>query len=1191
MKSLVQTGVAGKPRMRLVVAMMVAGFAAGTFAAVVQTDSDGTTFDVTDGVLTITVPSGKINSGYDYVANILNKQSITSVVKDGAGVLKARAAAGYVGSWLVRGGVVLVDANVNTAFGAAATQPVEANKVTVASGASVNFAKSTALDNRLVEIAGAGVTDSAGALSLVGGNSYILGTLIRLTDDATIDFRATVYVNGTIDVNGHKLSSGGGQWTNGYYEYGGHKLVVTNSAASSAVFEGPSATNFKFHLTSPAFLGGSENLMTSTSNGRTYMDGLLTGDWTLNLLSGCRIRGGRTATPPANYGWSGTGPILAAGTVTFANDDNTDPGYGCILKGSSLTGSSTPKLVVTRGCWLSLDIPEIDFPGNLDLQGGGNATYRCQVRFQKDTPYLVPVNKTTTVADSDIWMDSETVRQLSPIAISSGSCSIVGSAEGTKIPSVTVTGGATNVLDTPAEIATYTLTRGMLKLGATVPTVKALACASGTTVDLNGKDLSVETLTGSPTVLNGGTIAADAWALDVANGVTDGSVVPTIPPEGSVVVSQSGGNLPLGRTVVAYFPAGASLPDVSRFVGRVADGSVATFFINTVKSGPNAGKVEIAVNVSSSTPVADETITAPDDTVLKAEGQLLTITVPANVTNSTDYSQLVATHYVTNVVKLGEGTLTACSLPSYAGDFTIEAGYFALSSANGLGVRNFGVTRVRSGGSLAVVGAVASGAIAYETIEIEGTGPDGRGAVRGPGTSSTTPFQHMNFYLTGDALWLNDRNSFKFWDSTVDVAGHVLSIRARTDYAQTGYFNGCTVTNSVPDTPGKVMTVSCPNDGAMRTKTQLDGSTGSRWVGGSENVMDYDYRVYIGKCEGDWTLPLKGLEVWGGNSASSVAVSNANYWSGPLQVLSNTSIQNNEATRTNQYTKTSLPYPVSLMGPIHGAADKTLTFDTALHLFSGDSDFQGTVKVTGKSINDYRSKMTQYFRNGLWLHDGAVLACGAGKPVQFDDADLWFADKSALFMPAMKHASGDLWVTGGARGGSLVPRPTIASIEKTSTGGLYFDSPAVVAGTLLVSNGLLSLGTNGVVRTDAELPVFSNLVFAAGTTFDLDGNSLTIPNLAGAPTVSDAGTITISGSYTMAADETFETDGAVVFADGATVTVPAGTRKRGVHTVLTAKGGITGLPGIAAPDRFWEVRVEGNSLVVEHASGMVIFVK
>lgn len=100
-----------------------------------------------------------------------------------------------------------------------------------------------------------------------------------------------------------------------------------------------------------------------------------------------------------------------------------------------------------------------------------------------------------------------------------------------------------------------------------------------------------------------------------------------------------------------------------------------------------------------------------------------------------------------------------------------------------------------------------------------------------------------------------------------------------------------------------------------------------------------------------------------------------------------------------------------------------------------------------------------------------------------------------------------------------------------------------------------------------------------------------MPNLAGAPTVANSGTISISGSYTMAADETFATDGAVAFADGAAVVVPVGTRKRGVHTVLTAAGGITGLPTVQGPDKYWQVRVEGNSVVAEHVSGMMILLR
>jgi len=39
-------------------------FAMSLNASVVQTDADGTTFDVTDGVLTINVPTGVTNQSY-----------------------------------------------------------------------------------------------------------------------------------------------------------------------------------------------------------------------------------------------------------------------------------------------------------------------------------------------------------------------------------------------------------------------------------------------------------------------------------------------------------------------------------------------------------------------------------------------------------------------------------------------------------------------------------------------------------------------------------------------------------------------------------------------------------------------------------------------------------------------------------------------------------------------------------------------------------------------------------------------------------------------------------------------------------------------------------------------------------------------------------------------------------------------
>ena len=106
-------------------------------AVTVHTAADGSTFDVTGGTLTITVPSGVTQSSYDYVANVLSKSeyAVTAVVKDGPGVLEARSAASYTGSWTVQAGVVTF--KVANAFGSTSGTPATTGAITVMSGASI----------------------------------------------------------------------------------------------------------------------------------------------------------------------------------------------------------------------------------------------------------------------------------------------------------------------------------------------------------------------------------------------------------------------------------------------------------------------------------------------------------------------------------------------------------------------------------------------------------------------------------------------------------------------------------------------------------------------------------------------------------------------------------------------------------------------------------------------------------------------------------------------------------------------------------------------------------------------------------------------------------------------------------------------------------------------------------------------
>ena len=1155
-------------------------------AAVVQTAADGSTFDVADGVLTANVPAG-VTNGYDYVANILDVPTygITSVVKTGSGTLNAPAAPNYTGSWRVDQGVVAwKDA---TSFGPA--NSANRSSVTVESGAAIipAVAGKAALSDRALALAGSGTTDVKGVISNpVGGWMDIARSQITLEDDATIWSSSSggARLNTSwIDLNGHALSLAGVDWSWAYIQ---ENTVVTNSSVTPARMVLEASSNFKTSLGASKWLGGSANVIDVTGLGRLYLNGRSEGDWTLRLKGPVR---GEVSTAPQTenrFGWFGPGPVVINGVVTIGNADNQANGHGLVLAGP-VSGDASSKIAVERGAWVAFAGSCANYDGEFELKGQGDATYRCTACFRKDASFLTRVDKTVKIADSDIWMDAETVRQLPTLSITSGKSTITGSAAGSTIAAITVAGGAVNTLDTPATVGTYTLTKGTLAIGTAVPTIEKLVCVDGV-IDLNGRNLSVRCLTGQPQVKNGGTITLDSLSLDAAQPAPACAAEFRFADGATFEVKSAGGDVPAGVYEVLHLAPGAELPDLAKFTASVPAGFTAAFAARPVTAGERVGWTAVVLTVSPDEIPAAVSWTDVDGTRFEAGNRILTITVPEGVTNAYDYADLVRTHFVTNIVKTGVGGLSAPPVADYTGDFTIATGQLLVNAIADLGRERMGCVRVREGAALTVQESAPDYCIRGATIELAGAGPDGLGAMRGAANRIVTITGNV-YRLTADAKWLNNGSRFDIRGSFLDVAGHVLSLRNKmgSSWSQMGYFYNCTVTNSVFGSKGGVQVVT--DVGMTSPKFQLDGP--SAWWGGPLNEIDYSLRSYIGKTDGDWTLPLKGNEVWGANGAADTSVSNANYWAGTVRVDSNSTIGNNEGIRTNQWTKESRPYPFAVHGPIHGAKERTLTLDTAFHLFSKENDFAGKVIVTSASINNaLNSKLlTRYFRNGLWLHDGAVFSCGAEYPVEFMDADLWFADGTPLAMPALKHVSGDCWITGGARGDGAVPRPVVASIEKTQDGLLAIESSVVVTGVLSVAKGTLALGTNGLgaARSAAELPVLSNLVFVAGTAFNMNGSALTVPNFTGRPAVTNAGALTIGASLLVdSADSALETTSSVSFAPGAVIKVPATFSPLAGRPfeVCVADGGVLGdLPTVDDPRaRPWRVEksADGTSLLL-----------
>lgn len=1161
---------------KILMSVVVFGVVMGAFATVVEIAADGTTFDVTDGVLTITVPSGQTNNGYDYVANVLNAQTITQVVKDGAGTLVGRSAPNYQGAWHVKAGFVTIADNVNGVFGAVPASATEATKLTIDSGATVKTGKTNSFNGRLVEIAGGVSSGATGALFFTG-SCTAAGATFRLTGDAQRydDTSNAIFSGGVLDVAGHAFHFGGRTYANGFLQ---GSLVVTNSSSTPGRIVTPWTTEFKTHFGTVNFLGGAENVLDLTQAGRTYIEGPLRGDWTFRLRSnmrGTRALSTTTDKSGAN-GWYSSTPIVITNTLTVGNADangkvtSDSDGFGFVVN-APVTGDSSAKINVGMGAWISFGGTSSTYEGGLQLYGQNyNANRRCTVFFQKDMPFVTQPSKTVSIADSDIWMDAETVRQISSFNVTAGASTIAGSAAGSSIPSITMA-GTLNTLDTPASIGTYTLNAGTLAIGTRVPDITNLVCAVGTTIDLGGQNVTVQTLSGLPTIVNGGTLTMTTGSLDVQ---ASGGVV--LPPElhmpGTLTVTWCGGAFPGGEHEIFYLAPGMTVPT---FSGTAVAGGELAFTTRVVASGPHAGYTAVVATVTPQAGGGTHFSTAPDGTTFEAADQVLVITVPAAVTNTTDYAPIVADCLVTNIVKAGAGALDAVAMTTYDGDITILDGEFLVIEDGDFGRKNSGTVRVKAGGAIRVKNSPVTGAITYKTLELEGNGPDGLGAVRSPKVAGkSNPFRYMTYRLTGDTGWLNDKTRLDPDYSTLDVAGHEFKILSSGTWSQMGYFDNCQITNSVPEQGGSVLVGTVA--GGSNPKLQLDRV--SSWLGGTNNLIRSTNRTYLGKQSGDWTLVLDGGAVWGANGGTDVTATNNNYFTGPVWVKN--------ANGYFSLNDSASACTIALYGPIYSTSDAvTLNLNCIMHLYSDMSGFQGAVSINGTPNSYYKG------RNGVWIHDGCLFHCGAGKRVGIKNSDLTLGEGTAFRLPSFKHTGGEIQVAGGPRGDSSVGRAVFESFENTAD-TLIFDSPAIVAGEMKVAAGTLALATNDAVRTETEMPVFSNLVFSAGTTFDMHGKAISIPNLTGTPTVANAAEITITGSYRMA-NEVFTTPGAVTFAPGSKVFIPTGTRKRGSYLVMTAAGGASGAPEPEAEDgrnRFWKIRVNGTSVVLEYVGGLsVIF--
>ena len=391
------------------------------------------------------------------------------------------------------------------------------------------------------------------------------------------------------------------------------------------------------------------------------------------------------------------------------------------------------------------------------------------------------------------------------------------------------------------------------------------------------------------------------------------------------------------------------------------------------------------------------------------------VTAPDSTTGAT----------VTKIKKEGAGTLVAVPIPSFTGDFSIEAGVYSYLQVGDFGATNAtasaGVIDIKEGAKILHTSTASAPpesekrVLTGKTVNLYG------GTV--PNIEATTGCygmvmgENMTIVLKADAImkmaaW--GRSTFK---GTVDLDGHVLTIEGYDSLELAG-----NVIN-----PGKVL-----------VKGTLLLDAGLVFDDSSAGVLEFSGGTfYFTRVTANgWTLRVTNATV---NAYS--ADSRLTYWDGSVEVVGD---KPKLSTRNNT--------TLQLTGPISGSG-KVQVGPAWLNLYNAQNTYSGEVTVLGSSGSIVN-------QGGIGIYNGASCFPYASTIAFTNGARLGFMDDVAAAVPALTFA-GD--ATQSIFGGTHTNRSTIAGITKTGSGTLVVDSPVHVTGATTVSEGTLKVpfGTRG----------------------------------------------------------------------------------------------------------------------------------
>jgi len=721
-----------------------------------------------------------------------------------------------------------------------------------------------------------------------------------------------------------------------------------------------------------------------------------------------------------------------------------------------------------------------------------------------------------------------TVPNVNFVALAGETQSVSGGVYTTRstMAGFTKTGAGTLVFNSPVAVTgTSDVRAGTLKVAkvqpvaATIegvvapqPVFSNLVFASGTKLDLSDNiGFMAYNLVGSPSVTNSGLFGVSGkWTLTSTNAVL------TVRGQNATFDDESVAGL-LAFTQGATFGFKDAATEAAFEAAAGTRGVVvarAQYILNksvlgvpvsvpTAAAGVSGWEMRIENETSGNTTLSNTVLRLVRTTSPVEPDRILYVNVDAGATDT--LNPALVTEYITNIVKQGAGTLVASALSGYTGGFSIEGGIFEVGVQNGAGASGAANTiYVGDGASLRFTGTEAN-ILSGRKLVFEGAPAQGEQGKFLSAGGWVKIGDNMSLELRDDAtMAVTGSNRMMLSNADIDLGGNTLTIVGSGRQAS---FDGSTFRNAGGIVVGQNMTFM--HEGGKMTFASPASGTGSFTL---RSFATLNLKSTV-SAEG-WTLyATNGNATVTSNTPKFPDSSTAFGWNG--RVVFGGSEKLATYGGANNVSNTVF----NLKGAVSGSG--TLSVGPGwLNLYSANNTYSGVVTVNGQNLTSANPILAGGGGIGLW--NGAACFPKASSITFTNTARLAFMDATACSVPNAKFVAlaGE---TQSVSGGVNVARSTMAGFVKEGAGTLYFDAAVdvtgigdVKAGTLKVANRINLDDVADQAAVLASTTVFSNLQFAAGTTFDLSDAPISVLNdLTGAPSITNVGVAAISGKWTL----------------------------------------------------------------------------